>query len=62
VDNFNATKKRTILELPSNSTLYELRNVICRVVNAFIPELRVFANGSELPPRLNGHLLYSLQL
>lgn len=36
IDHFNVTKKKLVMEVPANFTLYELRAEIARHINAYV--------------------------
>lgn len=48
--------------MASNLTLYELRVHIGRAINAYVHEMKISSNDQEIDPRLNGHIIHTLQI
>ncbi len=57
IDGFSPVKKKLIVEATSNMTIFELRFLIGKQVNAFIYEINLFTEEGLLDDRYNGYTL-----
>ena len=62
IDHFNVNKCKITMEVPSNLTLFELRTQIGRTINAYVNEMKIMQSDIEIDPRMNGHIIHTLNL